>query len=155
MEHLRSLVNLFIAELAFCDRSDDLDLTPHGRTEIDVERERLTFILRKCLLRELGPSLGAEKLANILLAIASFVDISEKRRNYLEDENPVQKPVLIDNEIDECIPGDSQLYQTRSAVSIHGNPGQFGVARRLEINATKKCDNGLEKFERPEDFELI
>ncbi|ETN81596.1 zinc finger, C4 type [Necator americanus] len=73
---------LFKAILLFSP--NDLDLTPHGRTEIDVERERLTFILRKCLLRELGPSLGAEKLANILLAIASFVDISEKRRNYLE-----------------------------------------------------------------------
>ncbi|KHJ98478.1 hypothetical protein OESDEN_01533 [Oesophagostomum dentatum] len=63
---------------------DDLDLTPQGRAEIDIERERLTFILRKCLLQELGTGLGAEKLANILLAIASLVDIAEKRRNYLE-----------------------------------------------------------------------
>ncbi|VDL74635.1 unnamed protein product, partial [Nippostrongylus brasiliensis] len=37
-----------------------------------------------CLISELGPSLGVEKLANILLSIAAFVDISEKRRNYLE-----------------------------------------------------------------------
>ncbi|VDP59292.1 unnamed protein product [Heligmosomoides polygyrus] len=36
------------------------------------------------MINELGPALGAEKLANILLAIASFVDIAEKRRNYLE-----------------------------------------------------------------------
>ncbi|KIH56232.1 Ligand-binding domain of nuclear hormone receptor [Ancylostoma duodenale] len=73
---------LFKAILLFSP--NDLDLTPQGRAEIDIERERLTFILRKCLLQELGPSLGTEKLANILLAIASFVDIAEKRRNYLE-----------------------------------------------------------------------
>ncbi|EYC23746.1 hypothetical protein Y032_0015g2812 [Ancylostoma ceylanicum] len=73
---------LFKAILLFSP--NDLDLTPQGRAEIDIERERLTFILRKCLLQELGPGLGTEKLANILLAIASFVDIAEKRRNYLE-----------------------------------------------------------------------
>ncbi|KHJ87085.1 Ligand-binding domain of nuclear hormone receptor [Oesophagostomum dentatum] len=73
---------LFKAILLFSP--NDLDLTPQGRAEIDIERERLTFILRKCLLQELGTGLGAEKLANILLAIASLVDIAEKRRNYLE-----------------------------------------------------------------------
>lgn len=73
---------LFKAILLFSPNGQDL--TSSGLSEIELERERLTFILRKCLINELGPALGAEKLANILLAIASFVDIAEKRRNYLE-----------------------------------------------------------------------
>ncbi|PIO75752.1 hypothetical protein TELCIR_02183, partial [Teladorsagia circumcincta] len=73
---------LFKAILLFSP--NNLDLTPSGRLDIDVERERLIFVLRKCLLNELGPALGAEKLANILLSIASFIDLAEKRRNYLE-----------------------------------------------------------------------
>ncbi|KAK5980054.1 Zinc finger C4 type [Trichostrongylus colubriformis] len=62
----------------------DLDLTPNGRSDIETERERFIFVLRKCLLNELGPALGTEKFANILLSIASFIDLAEKRRNYLE-----------------------------------------------------------------------
>ncbi|XGW35596.1 hypothetical protein V3C99_019086 [Haemonchus contortus] len=73
---------LFKAILLFSP--NNLELTPTGRLEIDLERERLIFILRKCLLNELGPALGTEKLANILLSIASFIDLAEKRRNYLE-----------------------------------------------------------------------
>ncbi|CAJ0608975.1 unnamed protein product [Cylicocyclus nassatus] len=73
---------LFKAILLFSP--NDLDLTPQGRAEIDIERERLTSALRKCLLQELGPSAGFEKLANILLAIATLVELTEKRRNYLE-----------------------------------------------------------------------
>ncbi|KAK6029644.1 hypothetical protein OSTOST_04245 [Ostertagia ostertagi] len=71
-------------ELPTNKRCDNLELTPSGRSDIDVERERLIYVLRKCLLNELGPALGAEKLANILLSIASFIDLAEKRRNYLE-----------------------------------------------------------------------
>ncbi|WKY15458.1 hypothetical protein Q1695_000720 [Nippostrongylus brasiliensis] len=73
---------LFKAILLFSPNG--LDLSESGLSDIEAERERLTFILRKCLISEHGPSLGVEKLANILLSIAAFVDISEKRRNYLE-----------------------------------------------------------------------
>uniref|UniRef100_A0A1I7X587 Nuclear receptor n=1 Tax=Heterorhabditis bacteriophora TaxID=37862 RepID=A0A1I7X587_HETBA len=62
----------------------DVDISCFGRAIIESEREKLTFTLRKILLKEYGDIRGTQRLAKILLAISTFMEITEKRRNYLE-----------------------------------------------------------------------
>lgn len=54
-----------------------------GRLIANEERERLTTLLRKYLVAEYGFKVGMNRFSLILMAISTFVNYGEKRRDYI------------------------------------------------------------------------
>lgn len=62
---------------------DNLEMSDAGRLIANEERERLTTLLRKYLVAEYGFKVGMNRFSLILMAISTFVNYGEKRRDYI------------------------------------------------------------------------
>uniref|UniRef100_A0A1I7TIY9 Nuclear receptor domain-containing protein n=1 Tax=Caenorhabditis tropicalis TaxID=1561998 RepID=A0A1I7TIY9_9PELO len=69
---------------------DNLEMSEAGRIIANEERQRLTGLLRKYLVAEYGYKIGMNRFSCILMAIATFVNYGEKRRDYISLMNVLE-----------------------------------------------------------------
>ncbi|KAF1748153.1 hypothetical protein GCK72_024620 [Caenorhabditis remanei] len=69
---------------------DNLEMSETGRSIANEERQRLTTLLRKYLVAEYGFKIGMSRFSFILMAISTFVNYGEKRRDYISLMNLLQ-----------------------------------------------------------------
>uniref|UniRef100_A0A8R1HVZ4 Nuclear receptor domain-containing protein n=1 Tax=Caenorhabditis japonica TaxID=281687 RepID=A0A8R1HVZ4_CAEJA len=69
---------------------DNLEMSHTGRIMVNEERQKLTTLLRKYLVAEYGFKTGINRFSFILMAISTFVNYGEKRRDYISLMNLLQ-----------------------------------------------------------------
>ncbi|CAL2050339.1 unnamed protein product [Caenorhabditis brenneri] len=69
---------------------DNLEMSEMGRSMANQERLRLTGLLRKYLVAEYGFKTGMSRFSFLLMAISTFVNFGEKRRDYISLMNVLE-----------------------------------------------------------------